>query len=781
MSSFKKSKPILINNSNSDNDNNDNNDNSDENEDLGDICELNNIKYDSKLNYSIYSEKVNNKISLGSSPDINPISKIYPKTNDKWVESSYIYQCQLCDSKFSILLRKHHCRSCGGVFCYRCCSKYIVIPQKLLKLPDKDNSYRSIISTSYRWLFNKNMQLVCNVCESNIVMLKEIEPLLQIFYYFDLKTLYNISSISKAYNRASQYYMTKFRDIQYKKTIDAYDSWEREIIFNTKEYLINHSIWFVVLIKTIYSYTSKTFNLDRLLWLDKVIQDINNNYNNFKHIKCWNLLCSRKCTNNLESDDILNTLLFISTINNADIVHNNIWNNKYNKNIIINLTNILTKKSQKKQYIYIPLLVNIFSNLFKNEYLTLDVEFLINILNTIIFSSCNTKIQENILNDVNIKILCLLLFEKFYIEDISNIKNNMFLKYLMSYIHNNQEFTNILNNTLNSVLLINDLLNMNNDINIINNITKPTIYPLNPNYLITKINKRTILKSNTKPILIEAEITQYIDNNVNNKILKQKNVKFIIKKDKSLRKEQLISSLIDILQHKISTYNFEDENVDFNNFELVPTYQIIMITKDVGLIEYIEDSITLRMINQHGYTLQNYILNCNANDTLDKIKTRFMHSLSISSCISYIIGLGDRHLDNIIINKNGQIFHIDYGYIMENPLTTLFDMPQIKVTSDIIDFLGGPHSIYYNNFKMLVIKIYNILRANRSILNMYFKFICDSGYMNWDVVENKLNQKLMNGMKCKDIEITLVNEIESANSFTNMFVDICHMYKQKLF
>jgi phosphatidylinositol kinase/protein kinase (PI-3 family) len=206
-----------------------------------------------------------------------------------------------------------------------------------------------------------------------------------------------------------------------------------------------------------------------------------------------------------------------------------------------------------------------------------------------------------------------------------------------------------------------------------------------------------------------------------------------------------------------------------------------MISKDVGLIEYIEDSITLRMINQHGYTLQNYILNCNANETLDSIKTRFMHSLSVSSCISYIIGLGDRHLDNIMINNNGQIFHIDYGYIMENPLTTIFEMPQIKVTSDIIDFLGGPHSIYYNNFKLLVIKIYNILRANRSILNMYFKFICDSGYMNWDVVENKLNQKLMNGMKCKDIEITLVNEIESANSFTNMFVDICHTYKQKLF
>ena len=66
---------------------------------------------------------------------------------------------------------------------------------------------------------------------------------------------------------------------------------------------------------------------------------------------------------------------------------------------------------------------------------------------------------------------------------------------------------------------------------------------------------------------------------------------------------------------------------------------------------------------------------------------RFVQSLAISSCISYIIGLGDRHLDNIMINKRGQIFHIDYGYIMDNPLiaSSLFDIPEIKVTNDIIE------------------------------------------------------------------------------------------------
>jgi phosphatidylinositol kinase/protein kinase (PI-3 family) len=166
---------------------------------------------------------------------------------------------------------------------------------------------------------------------------------------------------------------------------------------------------------------------------------------------------------------------------------------------------------------------------------------------------------------------------------------------------------------------------------------------------------------------------------------------------------------------------------------------------------------------------------------LDFIKKTFTYSLAISSACSYIIGLGDRHLDNIMINKKGQLFHIDYAYIMENPLTSLFDLPQIKVTNDIIDFLGGINSVYYAEFKILIVKIYNILRANKNILYLYLIFLCDEGLLNWTKIESKLDQKLMNNMKCKDIEITLINEIETANSITNLFADICHTYRQKLF
>lgn len=746
-------------------------------DEIKDLTEINEYN-PHELNYSVYSEINDNKISLGTSPEINPISKINPKTNDKWVDSSLIYKCQRCETSFGLITRKHHCRACGGVYCYKCCDKYIDIPKKLIKIPNEDNTYKSLLSNSYRWFFNKDKQLVCIDCDNKIKDLKQTEHLIKIFYYLDLRTLYTVTSVSKLYNKAAQYYILKFRDIQYKNIRETYDSWEIQSIYEIKDYLIFHSVWFNILIKTIYLYTKRTKNVDRIMWLDNVIRNVTHlSYidikKKYKNVKCWGLLCSRKCMKNLDFDDIINTLNFLST---EVITDDEIWNTSYNKDIILNLTIILMKRCKKKNYIFISLLCKIYTNLFANEFINLDDDYMKFIFNTIVF---NTPYPENITqNSNNKRILSLLLFEKFYLEEVNKINKvcitdigiHCFLKELTKYIFTN--FGNsLLNDILKSTVFLTNILNNSTDN--IPNLENPIIYPLNPSYYIKKINKKTILNSNTRPILMDVDLIMKdeIDGI-------KKNVKFIIKKDKVLRKEQIISCLIEVLQYKLSVYKFQD---NLGDFEPVPTYQILMLTKDIGLIEYIEDSITLRMINHNGYTLQNYILNRNLNEKLDLVKTRFMQSLSISSCISYIIGLGDRHLDNIMINRNGQIFNIDYAYIMENPLTTIFDTPQIKVTDDIIDFLGGSHSVYYEEFKKLVIKIYNILRANKNILNTYFKFICDEGYLNWSIVESKLNQKMMSGMKCKDIEITLINEIESANSFTNMFVDICHTYKQKLF
>ena len=48
------------------------------------------------------------------------------------------------------------------------------------------------------------------------------------------------------------------------------------------------------------------------MWLDTVIRNVTHLADfdikkKYKHIKCWSLLCSRKCMKRLDFDDIINT------------------------------------------------------------------------------------------------------------------------------------------------------------------------------------------------------------------------------------------------------------------------------------------------------------------------------------------------------------------------------------------------------------------------------------------------------------------------------------------
>ena len=716
---------------------------------------------------------IDDKITLSASPDDANFRQLYPKTNDKWIQSKLINFCQHCSQEFSFLTRKHHCRACGGVFCYYCCNFYIKIPQSLLKLPESTSNYKTLLSVSYRKLFNNSEELVCKDCNEKIKSLDKVNILIKIFYYLDLKSLYKMTVISKDYSLAAEHYLIKFRDIQH-KTNEDYDHWEIQKIYELKNLLLDHNIWFTILIKTIFLYTKQTGKIDRLVWLEKYISDIELD-KNYSHVKCWNLLCSRRCLKRLDFDDIISIFKYIST--NIITDTNEFWNLTSNKNIILQLMILLSKRMMRKKHTIIPLVIKVLSNLFSNEFINLDSTYMNSIFDILIFNGVNKGDKDDVdkvdkeINQETIKNLSLLIYEKYYIEDMVEGINDydmgmhLFLKFLIKYII--EKFgSSLINEIIKMIMTINALF-----VGKLDSINLPILYPFSTSFCIEKINKRSILNSNTKPILVDCIIYNPTTN-------QRKNVKFIIKKDKQMRKEQIISCLIDVLQYKIDLHRLQSK---LDDFDFIPTYQIILLSKDMAIIEFIEESITLRMINDNGYTLQNYILNCNPDLKLDQIKRTFTYSLAISSACSYIIGLGDRHLDNIMINKKGQIFHIDYAYIMENPLTSLFELPQIKVTNDIIDFLGGMNSVYYAEFKSLVVKIYNILRANKNILYLYLRFLCDEGLLSWNRIESKLDQKLMNNMKCKDIEITLINEIETANSLTNLFADICHTYRQKLF
>ena len=68
----------------------------------------------------------------------------------------------------------------------------------------------------------------------------------------------------------------------------------------------------------------------------------------------------------------------------------------------------------------------------------------------------------------------------------------------------------------------------------------------------------------------------------------------------------------------------------------------------------------------------------------------FTSTLSISSIVGYIVGLGDRHLRNIMIDSaTGQLIHIDFGILFEKGrLLSVPEMVPFRLTRELVDCLG---------------------------------------------------------------------------------------------
>lgn len=53
----------------------------------------------------------------------------------KWVPDHAVNCCMSCNTVFTFLKRKHHCRKCGRIFCYDCAHHYIPVESELLNKP----------------------------------------------------------------------------------------------------------------------------------------------------------------------------------------------------------------------------------------------------------------------------------------------------------------------------------------------------------------------------------------------------------------------------------------------------------------------------------------------------------------------------------------------------------------------------------------------------------------------------------------------------------------------
>ena len=673
-----------------------------------------------EMSYSVFLEEkqIENKK--------DPLRYTLPRRNYKWVEDDSVTICYNCDRSFSIFLRRHHCRFCGKIFCGDCINFQAGIPNELLSEDSKKGTWNEYLS-SYVYSRDKTKQKVCLTCFDLIQYVTSVKKIIELFLIlkFDIKDLKKAGTICKSWHNASNYILSIFREIQYKLSTEEYTDLEKDLLWRNINYINGHNKYLIHLLKICKS--EEEYKKVFLILQKK------------KTITCWSMLCNRNCSNKLTSFDAIN-LINYSFKNIGSFGNNDTLKSKALEYLIC---------SDKEFKCYLPMLVYYLR--FDNN--NLVSEFIVNrcINNFSLLNALYWELQLYPKND----------FHKNAYSDILNkLKNifknkshdNNFIKIIEGY-----SFYKVIETISKSICDENKKYEeIKESFKFKNELT----YPLNHIHKIKKIliEKIKIKDSATKPIFIPCE-TQ------------KGNIINVLYKKEDVRKDQVIMNIINLIEIIIK----KEEGIDLG----LITYNILPTSANSGMIEIIDNADTIYYIQEKLHSnILNYILENNGDLKIKEIKETFIKSVAAYCVITYLFGIGDRHLDNIMVTKNGKLFHIDFGYILGND--PVVNNPGIRITQEVIDAIGGLSSKYYKVFTELCSKIFNCLRRNIDIfLNMLLILpaITDIN-LTLPEIKDQLIKRFIPGENSIDAKLHLVNQLER-QSYIDKIKDWCHYHSKE--
>ncbi|KAF9122997.1 serine/threonine-protein kinase M1 [Mortierella sp. 14UC] len=248
---------------------------------------------------------------------------------------------------------------------------------------------------------------------------------------------------------------------------------------------------------------------------------------------------------------------------------------------------------------------------------------------------------------------------------------------------------------------------------------------------------------------------------------------FLCKPKDDLRKDAKVmefNSLVNSLLQK---------NREANRRDLyVRTYAVVPLNEDYGLIEWVHNTVPYRQLIHKLYKLNNHTSPANAEvkrylDHEDHVRLfvkellpkfppvfyqwfkeiapeptawfatrlRFTRTAAVMSMAGYIVGLGDRHGENLLLDeRNGDVVHVDFNCLFD--AGKLFPKPErvpFRLTHNMVDGMGL--SGYDGVFRASCEKTMGVFRENMDSLVSVLEGFVHDPLVEWSNSRKRGQQK----------------------------------------
>ncbi|XP_055390617.1 phosphatidylinositol 3-kinase catalytic subunit type 3 [Condylostylus longicornis] len=270
-------------------------------------------------------------------------------------------------------------------------------------------------------------------------------------------------------------------------------------------------------------------------------------------------------------------------------------------------------------------------------------------------------------------------------------------------------------------------------------------FPLDPDVSITGIvpDKTSLFKS----ALMPSKLTFVTS------IPRQEYVA-IFKHGDDLRQDQLILQMITLMDKLLRR-----ENLDL---KLTP-YKVLATSSKHGFLQYIESCTVADVLAKEG-SIHNYFRKHNPCETgpygiSSEIMDTYIKSCAGYCVITYLLGVGDRHLDNLLLTENGNLFHIDFGYILGRDPKPM--PPPMKLSKEMVEAMGGISSEHHHEFRKQCYTAFLHLRRHANVMLNLFSLMVDASIPDIALEPDKAVKKVEENLKLSLTDEEAVQHLQS--------------------